>query len=181
MLAYSYICLMYNRLFVCEPYVLVDRTCKRVYQLSNVSILLQLETRKRIEVHLHSHITRIIRERCTDCTEFSEVFLRQGVFVCHGNPTTVTYRSTLINPFPTNVTLASYMLGIIQNWVLTGPSLTLDWLLVRVNPNCPTGIASLDVAECVYGDLPDLALHQTVRNVLNVCAVRELGDDICNL
>ena len=144
----------------------------------------QLETKERIEVQLHSHITRIIHERCTNCTEFSEIFLRQGLFVCHGNPTTVTYRSTLINPFPTNDTHSSYMLSIIQNWVLTAPSLTLDWLLVRVNPNCPTGIASLDVVECDSRDsnfLPDSALHQRVRNVLSVCALRELGDDICNV
>ena len=160
-------------------------THKRVCQLFDKSkFFSQLETRQRIELQLHSRITRIIRERCTNCTEFSEIFLRQGLFVCHGNPTAVTYRSTLINPFPTNVAHSSYLLSIIQNWVLTAPSLTLDWLLVRVNPNCPTGIASLDVAECDSGDtnfLPDSALHERIRNVLNVCVARELGDDICNV
>ena len=144
---------------------------------------MQLETKERIKLQLHSHITRIIRERCTNCTEFSEIFLRQGLFVCHGNPTTVTYRSTLINPFPTDVAHSSYMLSIIQNWVLTAPSLTLDWLLMRVNPNCPTGIASPDVAECVSGDtfLSDSVLNERIGNILNVCAIRELGADICNL
>ena len=61
----------------------------------------------------------------------------------------------------------SYMLDINQNWVVTALSLTLHWLLVRVNPNCPTSIASLDVAECVSGDsfLPDSALNGRIRNM----------------
>ena len=151
-------------------------------QLSTHTFLLQLETRERIGAQLQSHVTRIMRERCTNCTEFSEQFMRQGLFVCHGNPTTVTYRSTLVNSSPTDEAL-SYMLDIIQNWVVTAPSLTLDWLLVRVNPDCPTSIASLDVTECDSGDsfLPDSALNGRIRNILNVCAVREPGADICNV
>ena len=158
-------------------------TCVNLRMLVSIHIFLsQLETTERIGAQLQSHVTRIIREQCTNCTEFSEQFLRRGLFVCHGNPTTVTYRSTLVNPSPTNDTL-SYMLDIIQNWVVTAPSLTLDWLLVRVNPNCPTSISSLDMTECVSGDsfLPDSALNGRIRNILNVCAVRELGADICNV
>ena len=166
------ICLCVSHMCQCNP-----------YYIENFWGFLQLETKKHIKLQLHTHLTRIIRERCTNCTEFSEIFLRQGLFVCHGNPTTVTYRSTLINPSPTNVAHSSYMVSIIQNWVLTAPSLTIDWLLVRVNPNCPTGIASLDVAECDSGDtfLSDSDLNERIGSILSVCAFRELGTDICNL
>ena len=44
-------------------------------------------------------------------------------------------------------------------------------------------IASLDVAECVSGDtfLSDSVLNERIGNILNVCAIRELGADIFNL
>ena len=53
------------------------------------------------------------------------------MFLCHGNPTKTTYRSTLINPFPTTTT-AARLVGIIQSWVSTNASFILDDLLVRV-------------------------------------------------
>ena len=105
------------------------------------------------------------------------------MFVCHGNPTTPTYRTTLVNPFHTNFINSSYLLDIIQNWISTAPSFTIDWLLMRVNPNCPTEIPRLDVAECnnIATIFPDSALAESVSRVLNVCAVRELGANICNV
>ena len=141
--------------------------------------VLQVESSDRIEAQLHGHITRIIRERCLNCTEFSVSFLRRGLFLCHGNPTTVTYRSTLVNPSPTTHPSSTHMVGIIQNWVSTAPSLTLDWLLVRVNADCPTGLASLGDTECEGGQsvLPNSALVERVSRVINVCAVKQLGND----
>ena len=145
---------------------------------------LQLEKTGHIEDQLQSHLTRIIRERCTDCSEFSEAYLRRGVFLCHGNPTSVTYRSTLVNPSPTAHPNSTHMVDIIQTWVSTTPgSLTVDRLLVRVNANCPTSTVSLDDDECVGGGsfLPDSAVTESITRVLSVCAVRQLGQDICTL
>ena len=160
----------------------------QVAPLMNVIIILllcilQVESSNRIEAQLHGHITRIIRERCLNCTEFSETFLRRGSFLCHGNPTIVTYRSTLVNPSPTTHPSSTHMVGIIQNWISTAPSLTLDWLLVRVNADCPTGLASLGDPECEGGEsiLPDSALVERVSRVINVCAIRQLGRDFCSL
>ena len=142
---------------------------------------LKLETSTRVEAQLRSHVTRIIRERCSNCTMFSELFLRRGFFVCHGNPTTATYRSVLVNPFPSVPTHALYMMNIIENWILTAPSLRLDWLLVRVNPNCPAAISNLDDAECASEDrfIPDPEISNEISRVLNACAVRQLGGAIC--
>ena len=141
----------------------------------------QTERSGHIEAQLQSHITCIIREHCIDCYEFTEAFLRRGLFLCHGNPTTVTYRSTLVNPLPTkNSTL---LVGIIQSWVSTSPSLTLDSLLVRVNANCPTSVASLGDDESESGDriFFDSEVAVRVNQVLSVCAVRELGKEICTV
>ena len=141
---------------------------------------LQIDKTGGIEAQLQSHVIRIIRERCTDCYEFSEAYLRPGVFLCHGNPTIPTYRSTLVNPFPT--TSSTQLVGIIQSWVSTSPSLTLDGLLVRVSANCPTCVSSVGDEECVGGDtvLSD-SVAVRVSQVLSVCAVRELGQQICTI
>ena len=101
------------------------------------------------------------------------------MFLCHGNPTKTTYRSTLINPFPT--TNSSQLVGIIQNWVSTGPSLILDGLLVRVSPACPTSLSSLDEEECESGVRSDPDLSQMISQTLNECAVRNLGEQVCRL
>ena len=140
------------------------------------SVYIQIEKTGRIEAQVQSHITRIIRECCTDCYEFTEAYLRQGLFLCHGNPTTVTYRSTLVNPLPTKN--STQLVSIIQSWVSTSPSFTLDGLLVRVNANCPTCVASLGDDECVSGDT-DSGVAIRVHQVLSLCAVRSLGQEIC--
>ena len=72
--------------------------------------------------------------------------IRQGLFLCHGNPTIVAYHSTIINPFPTINSMQ--LVGIIQNWVSTSPNMSLDGLLVRVN----TCVSSLGDDGCVSED-----------------------------
>ena len=142
---------------------------------------LQIDKTGRIETQLLSHVTRIIRERCSDCYEFTEAYLKPGVFLCHGNSTITTYRSTLVNPFHT--TSSTQLVGIIQSWVSSSPSLTLDGLLVRVSANCLTSVASLGDEECEGGGriMPESAVAEVVTRVLSVCAVREFGDDICTI
>ena len=55
----------------------------------------------------------------------------------------------------------------------------IDGLLVRVSPNCPTCIDSLDVRECEGGVETESAVNERISRVLSVCAVRELGEEIC--
>ena len=133
-----------------------------------------------IEEQLLYQLVRIIRKRCTDCNEFTTAYIRQGLFLCHGNPTKTTYRSTIVSPF-SNVT-ATELVGIIQNWVSNSPSLIIDKLLVRVNANCLTRIDCLDSDECISSaDEYDPAVIQRISQVLSVCAVRELGQQICTI
>ena len=140
---------------------------------------LQVKKTVRIE-ELQSHLTRIIRERCTECYEFNEAYLRRGLFLCHGNPTTVTYRSTIVNPFP--AISAARLVCILRGWVSTSPSLALDDVLVRVNANCTTCVGKLGANECASGDtvLPGSGVTARVYKVLNECAIREFGAEICH-
>ena len=62
-----------------------------------------------------------------------------------------------------------------------GPSLILDGLLVRVSPSCPASISSLDEEECETGTRDDPALGDRITQTLNVCAVRNLGEELCSL
>ena len=73
-------------------------------------------------------------------------------------------------------------MGIIQNWVFTDPLLVLDDLLVRVNTDCPAYIDALNESECEWPtEVIDPKEMARISQVLSVCAVREIGEEICNL
>ena len=134
-----------------------------------------------MERQLQSQLIRVIRKRCTYCStgeQFPSI-LRKGLFLCHGNPTKTTYRTTLVNLFPT--TNSSHLVGIIQSWVSGAPSLVIDGLLVMVSPACPTSISRLDEEECETGTSTDPGLGLRISQTLNVCALRNLGEELCSL
>ena len=93
---------------------------------------LQVKKTAGVRNQLQSYLIQVIRKQCSDCYVLTPSFLRPGMFLCHGNPAKTTYRSTLVNPFPTTTTTAARLVGIIQSWVSTNPSFILDDLLVRV-------------------------------------------------
>ena len=126
-----------------------------------------------IKNQIRKELVRIIRKDSPDYYQFTPDFLRRGFFLCHGNPTMATYRSTLVNPFPT--TNATQLVGIIQSWVSTSPSLVLDDRLVRVNHDCPTCIDCLDADECVSSNGSDPDINERISQVLSVCAIQHLG------
>ena len=57
----------------------------------------------------------------------------------------------------------------------------LDWLLVRVNKDCPVAIHQLSDPECPtpHSLQPELLNH--IHGVMNTCAVRSLGSQICQV
>ena len=141
---------------------------------------IQAEKTLHIEEQLQSILIRIIRKRTNSSNGIlTTPFLGKGLFLCLSNPTKTTYRTTLVNPFPT--TNPTHLVGIIQSWVSTGPSLILDGLLVRVSPSCPTSISSLDEKQCETGTTNDPQLSERITQTLNVCALRNLGEEICSL
>ena len=101
----------------------------------SLSLFKSLQVKKTAGVRnqLQSYLIQVIRKQCSDCYDLTPSFLRPGMFLCHGNPTKTTYRSTLVNPFPT--TTSARLVGIIQSWVSSNPAFILDDLLVRVPPH----------------------------------------------
>ena len=102
----------------------------------SLTLFKSLQVKKTADVRnqLQSYLIKVIRKQCSDCYDLTPSFLRPVMFLCHGNPTKTTYRSTLVNPFPTTTT-AARLVGIIQSWVSTNASFILDDLLVRVPPH----------------------------------------------
>ena len=132
-----------------------------------------------VERQLQFYLAEVIRNNCSECYNFTQNFFRRGLFLCHSNPTKTTYRTTLINPFPTKN--SSQLVGIIQNWVSSSPSLVLDGLLVRVSSTCQTSISRIDETECQSWVMTDPGLGERITQTLNFCALRNLGDLVCSL
>ena len=151
--------------------------------MHTIFLIMQEEKVVRTEAVLHAHITHIIHERCPSCEDFSESFLRRGVFLCQDSPTMASYRSTIISPGLPGSPNANTMVGIIQEWVSESPSLAIDWLLVRVNSTCPVHIPSLAAPECptTSSHLPSPALLGHISQVINACTVRQLGQQLCEV
>ena len=140
---------------------------------------LQVEKTNSIERQIQSQIVDIIRIQCATFYNFTTDYLRKGLFLCHIKPTMTTYRSTLVNPLPT--TTAAELVGIIQSWVSTSPSLIIDGLLVRLTAGCPTCIDNLDAEECDCPGNIDPGTAEMMSQVLSVCAIRQIGQEICTI
>ena len=156
------------------------RAIPQKFRIITKLYIFQLKKTRDIRERIHGYIVRIIREQCIACEDFTADYIRRGLFLCHGYPAKTTYRSTIINPFPT--TDSAQLVGIIQNWVITDPLLVLDDLLVRVNTDCPACIDALNESECEWStEVIDSREMARISQVLSVCAVREIGEEICNL
>ena len=90
-----------------------------------------------------------------------------------------TYRSTLLNIGIPGLTNASSLVSYVQDWVATGPVVTLDWLLVRINKDCPVAVDQLSDPECPTPHSLQPNLVNTVSGVVNTCAIQSLGTQIC--
>ena len=58
---------------------------------------------------------------------------------------------------------------------------TLLVLQVRVSGDCPTSVSSLDEGECESGTRTDPELGERITQTLNLCAIRDLGREVCRL
>ena len=90
-----------------------------------------------------------------------------------------TYRSTLLNIGIPGLTNASSLVSYVQDWVAPGPVVTLDWLLVRINKDCPVAVHQLSDPECPTPHSLQPDLISAVNGMINTCAVRNLGLNLC--
>ena len=74
---------------------------------------------------------------------------------------------------------ASSLVGYVQDWVNSGPVVKLDWLMAHINQHCPVAIGGLNDPECRPPSLLRPELINTINGVMNTCAVRSLGSQIC--
>lgn len=137
--------------------------------------MLQVHKVNRIEQQLQSRLSQVIISDCDQNVPYYYRyyrFFRKGVFLCHGSPSSTTYRTTLVDYRST--TNSTYLVGIIQNWVSTHPSLIIDGRLMRVSSTCPTYIFSLDEEECETGR-HDAGESQRIAQTLSQCAVQNMA------
>ena len=95
------------------------------------------EVRSYIVDELHQAIFTFSRSQY----DLPEENLLNGVFSCLDSHDQTTYRSTIIGTQSYN---AMELVEFIQDWVNSGPTLTIQWYAVKLDPNCPVSISSLD-------------------------------------
>ena len=89
-------------------------------------------------------VNEVIKLRCE--YYFSRENLLQESFSCSSSPHLTTYQNTLIGTHNVN---ASQVIGFIQDWVNSGPRITIKKRYsVLVDKKCPVAVSSLDEPEC---------------------------------
>ena len=105
---------------------------------------------------IRDKIIQEITSRC-QCRVPKENLL-PGTFSCQDSHNQTTYRSTIIGTQSYN---ATELVEFIQDWVTSGPTLTIQWYTVKLDPKCPVSISSLGDPECEkessYLDDPNIA------------------------
>ena len=132
-----------------------------------------------IEEGLKSAIVKTICDTYNCCGEraFHAGFIRPGIFLCSSNPVNATYRSTIVKP--SNIEDLSNLLEHINDWVMEGPKIIIDYLVVSINKNCnSTALMSLvDDPECAktQSSLPPQNIND-IGQVIGSCAVQQFKD-----
>ena len=122
---------------------------------------------------------KTICDTCNCCGEraFHAGFIRPGIFLCSSNPVNATYRSTIVKP--SNIEDLSNRLEHINDWVMEGPKIIIDYLVVSINKNCnSTALMSLvDDPECpkTQSSLPPQNIND-ISQVIGSCAVQQFKD-----
>ena len=142
-------------------------------------LFIQREYAELVERRFQAEIKDAISQNCSMYQQLKKSVLLRGAFTCQSSPNMATYRSSIFNPGFSGLSNASSLVGYIQDWVSSGPVVRLDWLMVRINQHCPVAIGGLNDPECRAPSLLRPELINTINGVMNTCAVRSLGAQIC--
>ena len=108
----------------------------------------QKERAEAIEKDIYEAIAKVLSDRLRH--DFPREFLRPGLFSCQHAKNETTYRSTVIG---TKTHAADNLVPMIQEWVLTGPAIQMEWYVAKLYSCCPVSIASIVLEpECVCSD-----------------------------
>ena len=110
---------------------------------------LQPKKAANLEKYIRGVVAKAISDRCS--SNFAPDFIRAGIFSCRRASNEVSYRSTIIGAETHNTT---ELLGLIEDWVSSGPVLKIGWYLADVYTNFPVELSSLDEMECPLAKRP---------------------------
>ena len=98
----------------------------------------QADKVEKIRSYVHSGIAKAISYQC-NCS-FSAEFIRNGLFRCWNALNEFTYRSTIVGIKGHN---ATELVGLLQQWVYSEPTLQVDQFELWVGTRCPVAVSSL--------------------------------------
>ena len=118
-------------------------------------LFIQPDTDGIMEGYIQSLVTEVIKERC-HC-DFQENFISQAEILCDLlEPTQFVYRASITRYANYS---ADQLVGYIEDWVRTGPSVSIDLSVVVFDSNCPVRISTLSDPIC---ELPSATPVSTV-------------------
>ena len=125
-------------------------------EMITLSILfIQPDTESIIESYIQSLVTEVIKEGC-HC-DFQENFIGQAEILCDLlEPTQIVYRASITRYANYS---ADQLVGYIEDWVRTGPSVSIGLTVVEFDSNCPVRISSLSDPIC---ELPSTSPEPTL-------------------
>ena len=98
--------------------------------------------------HIEEALIEAIESRC-EC-HFPKENLFEPTFSCVRSPHLTTYRNTLVGTYNFN---ATQLIEFIQDWVATGPQISVKHYSLWIDNSCPVAITSPREPEC--GKLSD--------------------------
>ena len=118
-------------------------------------------------------LVKAIERRCK-CRFPITNLLNEDLFMREDPWNVIIYRNALLGTHNFNSTL---IIGLIQDWVSTGPLIKINGNPLRIDSSCPTAISSLDdpvcgeKEKCLYDNDPKSAMcAQHLANCFEGCA-----------
>ena len=97
---------------------------------------------------------RVTEEIAVKCScKFTSSNIIDDAFSCRGSQgefkNTVVYRAMITLQVPASITDADGIVDVINDWIESKPSVTVNGLALAVDPNCPAMLDSFDSSDCV--------------------------------
>ena len=116
-----------------------------------IDLHIQEDSREQKLSDIKIRITQEILMRCS--CEFTTSNITDDAFSCRGSQgqfrNTVEYRAMITLQVPASTTNADGIVSIISDWLESEPSVTVNDVVLDLDPNCPTKLDSFNSNDCV--------------------------------
>ena len=114
---------------------------------------------------INANIVSVITDRCS--CDFTSKNIVESLFSCRSSETKVVYKASIqFNTSQPGHLSADKLTSLVSSWVSDGPSLTVNGILLNVDPTCPVELESLTSDDCITrlqtNELPNLESGSTV-------------------